>query len=90
MRLSPACDKMGRSARSSLLREILRTSDPLLLARAVALLEEARIASFPFDAHASAVNGYLPIIPSRLMVADADHEAARRLLRAAALPGAED
>ncbi|MFT4014904.1 MAG: DUF2007 domain-containing protein [Paracoccus sp. (in: a-proteobacteria)] len=63
------------------MKEVLRTTNPLLIARATDLLESEGIAAFPLDQHMSVLEGSLGILPRRLMVADRDHFLARAILR---------
>jgi hypothetical protein len=48
--------------------ELLRTHDPLLIARVTALLEEAGIDLFVADASISAMTGSIGAFPQRLLV----------------------
>ena len=68
------------------MQELLRTTDPVLLSWAKALLADAGIRAVAFDTHMSILDGSIGALPQRLMVADDDLERARRLL-AAAEPG---
>lgn len=63
------------------MRELLRTTDPVRLNRAAALLRGEGIAAFAFDQHMSVLEGSLGILPQRLMVADRDHFLAAAILR---------
>jgi hypothetical protein len=64
------------------LRELLRTSDPVKLSRAVALLEEADIATLLFDSHVSSIyGGAVEMLQQRLMVDDHDYSRADMLLK---------
>lgn len=63
------------------MKELLRTTDPVKLALAAALLEGEGITAFPFDVHMSVLEGSLGILPRRLMVADRDLFLARAILR---------
>ena len=63
------------------MKELLRTTDPTLVAYAVALLEGERIESFQMDVHMSVLEGSIGILPRRLMVRRADHFRARAILR---------
>lgn len=65
------------------MRELLRTTDPLTIARAADLLEAEGIACFELDRHMSVLEGSLGILPRRLMVADRDHFLASAILREA-------
>ncbi|MDP3262150.1 MAG: DUF2007 domain-containing protein [Tabrizicola sp.] len=62
------------------MKELLRTTDPTVIAFATALLEGEGIAVFPLDVHMSILDGSLGILPQRLMVADRDHFLARSVL----------
>lgn len=67
------------------MKELLRSTDPLRLARALDLLDQNDIPAFRFDQHMSVLEGSLGILPQRLMVADRDHFMARAILRDAGL-----
>ena len=67
------------------MRELLRTTDTLTIARAMDLLEGEGIACFEFDRHMSVLEGSLGILPRRLMVADRDHFIASAVLREAGI-----
>ncbi len=62
------------------MREILRTTDPTLIAFSTALLEGEGIQSFVMDVHMSVLEGSIGIFPRRLMVADREYITARRIL----------
>lgn len=64
-----------------LMKEILRTTDPLRLVRAQDILRADGIESFALDQHMSVLEGSLGILPRRLMVADRDHFMASAILR---------
>lgn len=63
------------------MRELLRTTDPTVIAFATALLEGEGIAAFALDVHMSILDGGLGILPRRLMVADRNLFMARAILR---------
>ncbi len=63
------------------MKELLRTTDPTVIAFASHLLESEGIATFPFDVHMSVLDGSLGILPQRLMVADRDLFRAKAILR---------
>ncbi|MDO5705005.1 MAG: DUF2007 domain-containing protein [Paracoccus sp. (in: a-proteobacteria)] len=65
--------------------ELLRTTDPVLLSHAQALLESEEIPCFELDRHMSVLDGSIGILPRRLMVADRDAFMARAILRDAGL-----
>jgi hypothetical protein len=67
-----------------IMRELLRTNDPVTLSWIEALLREAGIGCVVLDAHTSIIEGSIGAIPRRLMVAEADWRRARDLLAAAA------
>lgn len=67
------------------MRELLRSTDPLTIARATDLLAAEGIACFEFDRHMSVLEGSLGILPRRLMVADRDHVVATAILREAGI-----
>jgi hypothetical protein len=57
---------------SIVMKELLRSSDPTIIAFASALLEGEGIPVFQMDVHMSLLEGSLGILPRRLMVRDAD------------------
>lgn len=61
------------------MRQLLQTNDLVQLSWVEALLRDSGIESLILDASAS-VFGSMPMVERRLMVADEDLEAARRLL----------
>ena len=63
------------------MKQLLRTTDPLLITRAADILAAEGIMSFPLDQHMSVLEGSLGILPQRLMVADRDLFMARAILR---------
>ena len=63
------------------MKELLRTTDPLLITRVADLLASEGINAFPLDQHMSVLEGSLGILPRRLMVADRDLFMARAILR---------
>jgi hypothetical protein len=63
------------------MQELLRTTDPTVIAFAQALLSGEGIAVFDMDVHMSVLDGSLGILPRRLMVRDDDLTAALRVLR---------
>lgn len=62
------------------MRELVRSTDPVRLSYILALLAERGIEAVVFDTHMSILEGSLGILPQRVMVADDDLVAARRLL----------
>ena len=63
------------------MKEVLRTTDPTLIAFATHLLGGEGIATFPLDVHMSVLDGSMGILPQRLMVAERDHFRAVAVLR---------
>jgi len=61
-------------------KELIRSNDPVRLSWLQALLAASGIKVVVFDTHTSVLEGSIGAIPRRLMVADADHQAARALL----------
>ena len=69
--------------------EILRTTDPTIIAFATALLRGEDIEVFEIDVHMSALEGSIGILPRRLMVRRDDVDAAKVVLRDNELPVSE-
>lgn len=65
------------------MKDILRTTDPILLTFAESILAAEGITVAVFDQHASVVEGSIAAIPRRLMVADEDEVRAREIVRTA-------
>ena len=63
------------------MKELLRTTDPTVMAFAKVLLQGQHIACFEFDVNSSILEGSIGILPQRLMVADRDHFIAASVLR---------
>ncbi|MBS3648299.1 DUF2007 domain-containing protein [Pseudaminobacter sp. 19-2017] len=59
--------------------ELLRTNDAVVLSFAQALLRDAGIDCLVADQNMSIADGSLGILPRRLLVAEEDADAARRL-----------
>lgn len=64
-----------------MMKELLRTTDPLLPTRAADLLASEGIRSFLLDQHMSVLEGSLGILPRRLMVGESDYDRALEILR---------
>jgi hypothetical protein len=62
------------------MKELLRTNDIVRLSWVEALLADAGIECVVLDQHTSLVEGSIGAIQRRLMVAERDHERARRLI----------
>lgn len=63
------------------MKELLRTTDPTIIAFASALLEGEDIDCFQMDVNMSILEGGIGIFPRRLMVRTDDHGAALRVMR---------
>ena len=63
------------------MKEVLRTTDPTVIAFATHLLAGEGITAFTLDVHMSVLDGSLGILPQRLVVADRDLFLARAILR---------
>ena len=61
-------------------RELLRTTDPTVMAFAKAMLHGEDIEVFELDVHMSILDGSIGILPRRLMVRDEDYLIARVVL----------
>ncbi len=62
------------------MKELLRTTDPTVIAYATALLKGEGIDCFPIDVHMSVLEGSIGVLPRRVMVRDADLIRAERVL----------
>lgn len=62
------------------MKELLRTTDPTIIAWATALLQGEGIETFEIDVHMSILDGSMGILPRRLMVMDRDLFIARAVL----------
>ncbi len=72
------------------MRELLRTTDPTVIAYASALLEGEDIEVFDIDVHMSVLEGSIGILPRRLMVRREDHFRARAILAENDVPLGDD
>jgi hypothetical protein len=63
------------------MKELLRTTDPTLVAFATALLRAEDITCFDLDVHMSVLEGSIGVMPRRLMVANEEFFRARAILR---------
>jgi len=66
-------------------RELVRTNDPVLVSAIEALLDGANIPHMVLDRNMSVLEGSIGILPRRILVDDAQLQAARQLLREAGL-----
>ncbi len=62
------------------MKEILRTTDPTIIAFATALLRAEDIEPFVLDVNMSVLEGGIGLFPRRLMVADGHNFRARAIL----------
>lgn len=63
------------------MQELLRTTDPTLIAFATVLLAGEDITAFAIDVNMSILDGSIGILPQRLMVRDSDLAQARVVLQ---------
>jgi hypothetical protein len=63
------------------LRELVRTSDPVLISALEALLNGARIRHIVVDQNMSILEGSIGIFPRRILVREDEIDMARRLLK---------
>jgi hypothetical protein len=70
------------------MKEILRTTDAVLLSFTQHVLAEAGVEAIVLDSHMSIMEGSLGVLPRRLMVAEEDFPRARAALAAAGHPEA--
>ncbi len=82
----PPLDNSGLCPFTHHMRELLRSTDPTIIAFATALLDGEGIDVFDLDVHMSILDGSLGILPRRLMVRDADLFMARSVLRDNGIP----
>ncbi len=63
------------------MKELLRTTDPTIIAFATALLDGEGIAAFAVDVHMSTLEGSIGVLPRRLLVHPDEWDRAVRVLR---------
>ncbi|WP_071672994.1 putative signal transducing protein [Nioella nitratireducens] len=68
------------------MKELLRSTDPTVIAFASALLSGEGIEVFELDVHMSVLEGSLGVLPRRLMVREGDMIAAERAMRDNGIP----
>jgi len=68
------------------MKELLRSTDPTVIAFATALLSGEDIEVFELDVHMSVLEGSIGIFPRRLMVRNEDLIAAERVMRDNEIP----
>lgn len=79
-------DRRRRGDYLQIMQELLRSTDPTIIAYASALLEGEDIDVFALDVHMSVLEGSLGILPRRLMVRDTDLARARVVLADNGIP----
>lgn len=72
------------------MKELMRSTDPTLIAFASALLSGEDIEVFVMDVHMSVLEGSIGILPRRVMVRSQDYDAAERTLRDNDIPLGRD
>lgn len=68
------------------MKELLRSTDPTVIAFASALLSGEGIEVFELDVHMSVLEGSLGVLPRRLMVREGDMIVAERAMRDNGIP----
>lgn len=63
------------------MRELLRSTDPTIIAFASALLQGEGIECFQLDVNMSILEGGIGVFPRRMMVRDDDYDRACRAMR---------
>ena len=63
------------------MKELLRTTDPTIIAFARALLKAENITFYEFDVNSSILEGSIGILPQRLMVSNCDHSIATSVMQ---------
>jgi hypothetical protein len=71
------------------MKELLRTTDPTVIAYAKALLSGEGIDCFEMDVHMSVLEGSIGVLPRRLMVRQQDLFLARAAMRDNGIPVSE-
>lgn len=72
------------------MKELLRSTDPTVIAFASALLSGEDIEVFVMDVHMSVLEGSIGVLPRRMMVRDEDLTAAERVIRDNGIPSGRD
>jgi hypothetical protein len=81
-----ALDKRGTGFYIIAMKELLRSTDPTIIAFATALLSGEDITCFEVDVNMSVLEGGIGIFPRRLMVHPDDHAAALIVMRDNEIP----
>jgi len=82
----PSLDILASRAYQAIMKELLRSTDPTVIAFASALLSGEGIEVFELDVHMSVLEGSIGVLPRRMMVRDDDLIAAERVLRDNEIP----
>jgi hypothetical protein len=77
---------LGPDRYLQIMQELLRSTDPTVIAYASALLEGEDIEVFALDVHMSILEGSIGILPRRLMVRDGDLARARIVMSDNGIP----
>ncbi len=64
-----------------IMKELLRTHDPILLSWAQTILKDYDIETIVFDEHTGIIQGSIGAIEKRLMVHNLDHHRAEKILQ---------
>jgi hypothetical protein len=72
------------------MKELLRSTDPTVIAFASALLSGEDIEVFVMGVHMSVLEGSIGVLPRRMMVRDEDLIAAERVIRDNGIPTGRD
>lgn len=75
-----------RAAYPVIMKELLRTTDPTVIAWATAVLSGEDIETFALDVHMSALEGGIGAFPRRLMVRERDFFRARAVMADIGIP----
>jgi hypothetical protein len=75
----------GAELEETLVRELIRTNNAVLISAVQALLDAADIPTLLLDENMSVLEGSLGMLPRRVMVAEDDVQDARKLLEDAGL-----
>jgi hypothetical protein len=76
-----ACGEEVNNLRGQLMQELLRTNDIVYISFAQAMLRTAGIESYLLDEAQSSMDGSIGAIPRRVLVAQAQFEEAKEILR---------
>jgi tRNA1(Val) A37 N6-methylase TrmN6 len=83
IKLGTKATRRQSAAHEPTMKELFRSNDAVRLSYAEALLKEQGLTPIVLDHHMSILDGSIGALPRRLVIADKDHAAARRVLIAA-------